>query len=153
MSNHSLETGLSAEVRDRLYAVRQQLSRYSFFESACLVLLASALFYAAMLASPLDEVMLAMDVVDTLRHRERILERELSADERAAVEHHQDVALRGCGIEQSLHFIGSESVWIRARGACSGATLIRNNPPSIRPTRRSRPSPRSSESTSTRSGS
>lgn len=31
---------------------------------------------------PLDEVMLAMDVVDTLRHRERILERELSADER-----------------------------------------------------------------------
>ena len=41
MSNHSLETGLSAEVRDRLYAVRQQLSRYSFFESACLVLLAS----------------------------------------------------------------------------------------------------------------
>lgn len=41
MSNHSLETGLSAEVRDRLYAVRQQLSRYSFFQSACLVLLAS----------------------------------------------------------------------------------------------------------------
>lgn len=31
---------------------------------------------------PLDEVMLAMDVVDTLRHRELILERELSADER-----------------------------------------------------------------------
>lgn len=31
---------------------------------------------------PLDEVMLAMDVVDTLRHRERVVERELSADER-----------------------------------------------------------------------
>ena len=31
---------------------------------------------------PLDEVMLAMDVVDTLRHRERVVERELSAAER-----------------------------------------------------------------------
>lgn len=31
---------------------------------------------------PLDEVMLAMDVVDTLRHRERVVERALSADER-----------------------------------------------------------------------
>jgi hypothetical protein len=31
---------------------------------------------------PLDEVMLAMDVVDTLRHRELIVQRELSADER-----------------------------------------------------------------------
>ncbi|MGD8339666.1 MAG: DUF6384 family protein [Gammaproteobacteria bacterium] len=31
---------------------------------------------------PLDEVMLAMDIVDTLRHRERIVERALSADER-----------------------------------------------------------------------
>jgi hypothetical protein len=31
---------------------------------------------------PLDEVMLAMDVVDTLRHRERVVERELAADER-----------------------------------------------------------------------
>lgn len=30
----------------------------------------------------LDEVMLAMDVVDTLRHAERLVERELSADER-----------------------------------------------------------------------
>jgi hypothetical protein len=31
---------------------------------------------------PLDEVMLAMDVVDTLRHRERIVERALTADDR-----------------------------------------------------------------------
>lgn len=31
--------------------------------------------------APLDEVMLAMDVVDTLRHRERVVERALSADE------------------------------------------------------------------------
>ena len=31
---------------------------------------------------PLDEVMLAMDVVDTLRHRELIVQRELSADHR-----------------------------------------------------------------------
>lgn len=31
---------------------------------------------------PLDEVMLAMDVVDTLRHRERIVERAFSADDR-----------------------------------------------------------------------
>jgi hypothetical protein len=30
----------------------------------------------------LDDVMLAMDVVDTLRHRELVLERELYADER-----------------------------------------------------------------------
>lgn len=30
---------------------------------------------------PLDEVMLAMDVVDTLRHRERVVERELSGEE------------------------------------------------------------------------
>jgi len=32
--------------------------------------------------APLDEVMLAMDVVDTLRHRERLIERELGAEER-----------------------------------------------------------------------
>jgi hypothetical protein len=32
--------------------------------------------------APLDEVMLAMDVVDTLRHRELVLERELHADDR-----------------------------------------------------------------------
>ena len=32
--------------------------------------------------APLDEVMLAMDVVDTLRHRELVLERELQADDR-----------------------------------------------------------------------
>lgn len=31
---------------------------------------------------PLDEVMLAMDVVDTLRHRERLVERELGAEDR-----------------------------------------------------------------------
>ena len=31
--------------------------------------------------APLDEVMLAMDVVDTLRHRERVVERALSAEE------------------------------------------------------------------------
>jgi Family of unknown function (DUF6384) len=31
---------------------------------------------------PLDEVMLAMDVVDTLRHRERVVERALTADDR-----------------------------------------------------------------------
>ena len=33
-------------------------------------------------AAPLDEVMLAMDVVDTLRHADRLVERELSADQR-----------------------------------------------------------------------
>ncbi len=33
-------------------------------------------------AAPLDELMLAMDVVDTLRHRERLVERELGAAER-----------------------------------------------------------------------
>ena len=32
--------------------------------------------------APLDELMLAMDVVDTLRHRELVLERELDADDR-----------------------------------------------------------------------
>ncbi|MBN1240566.1 MAG: hypothetical protein JXB36_18835 [Gammaproteobacteria bacterium] len=32
--------------------------------------------------APLDEVMLAMDVVDTLRHRERVIERELGAEDR-----------------------------------------------------------------------
>ena len=32
--------------------------------------------------APLDELMLAMDVVDTLRHRERIVERELGAEDR-----------------------------------------------------------------------
>ena len=32
--------------------------------------------------APLDELMLAMDVVDTLRHRELVLDRELEADER-----------------------------------------------------------------------
>lgn len=33
-------------------------------------------------AAPLDDVMLAMDVVDTLRHRERIVQRELASEER-----------------------------------------------------------------------
>jgi len=33
-------------------------------------------------APPLDEVMLAMDVVDTLRHNERLVERELSTEQR-----------------------------------------------------------------------
>src|SRR4051812_20270565 len=33
-------------------------------------------------AAPLDEVMLAMDVVDTLRHRELMLEREVEAGDR-----------------------------------------------------------------------
>src|SRR5882672_6239032 len=33
-------------------------------------------------AAPLDELMLAMDVVDTLRHQELVLERELEADDR-----------------------------------------------------------------------
>jgi hypothetical protein len=33
-------------------------------------------------ARPLDDVMLAMDVVDTLRHRASVVERELNADER-----------------------------------------------------------------------
>ncbi|NND50292.1 MAG: hypothetical protein HKN60_08570, partial [Rhizobiales bacterium] len=32
--------------------------------------------------APLDDIMLAMDVVDTLRHREHIVDRELSEDER-----------------------------------------------------------------------
>lgn len=32
--------------------------------------------------APLDEVMLAMDVVDTLRHRQRVVERELDSDNR-----------------------------------------------------------------------
>lgn len=51
---------------------------------------------------PLDEVMLAMDVVDTLRHRERVVERALSADVRD-----QELILRlkeiyaGQGIEVS----------------------------------------------------
>ena len=35
-------------------------------------------------AAKLDDVMLAMDIVDTLRHRERIIDRELSADAREA---------------------------------------------------------------------
>src|SRR5690606_22418110 len=33
-------------------------------------------------SAPLDEVMLAIDVVDTLRHRERLVERELAAEDR-----------------------------------------------------------------------
>ncbi|HEU4618375.1 MAG TPA: DUF6384 family protein, partial [Gammaproteobacteria bacterium] len=35
-------------------------------------------------AAPLDDVMLAMDIVDTLRHRELVVERELASDERRA---------------------------------------------------------------------
>lgn len=38
---------------------------------------------AAGKAAPLDDVMMAMDVVDTLRHAEKLVERELAADERA----------------------------------------------------------------------
>ncbi|HEY8614186.1 MAG TPA: DUF6384 family protein, partial [Roseomonas sp.] len=36
----------------------------------------------AVAQAPLDETMLAMDVVDTLRHAERLVERELQGDER-----------------------------------------------------------------------
>jgi hypothetical protein len=39
---------------------------------------------AAAPAAPLDETMLAMDVVDTLRHAERLVERELQGEERKA---------------------------------------------------------------------
>lgn len=39
---------------------------------------------AAAEKAPLDELMLAMDVVDTLRHRELMLERELAAEDRDA---------------------------------------------------------------------
>ena len=39
---------------------------------------------AAAQAPPLDETMLAMDVVDTLRHADALVERELSAEDRAA---------------------------------------------------------------------
>ena len=37
--------------------------------------------------APLDELMLAMDVVDTLRHQELVLARELEADDRDAQQH------------------------------------------------------------------
>lgn len=51
---------------------------------------------------PLDEVMLAMDVVDTLRHRELIVQRELSADQRdrALIERLREI-YAGQGIEVS----------------------------------------------------
>jgi hypothetical protein len=51
---------------------------------------------------PLDEVMLAMDVVDTLRHRERVVERALAADEqdRELVARLQEI-YAGQGIEVS----------------------------------------------------
>jgi len=35
-------------------------------------------------AAPLDDIMLAMDVVDTLRHADQVVERELASDERDA---------------------------------------------------------------------
>ena len=35
-------------------------------------------------SAPLDDVMIAMDVVDTLRHDQRIVERELNEAERRA---------------------------------------------------------------------
>ncbi len=44
---------------------------------------ASAPAPAAGKAAPLDDVMMAMDVVDTLRHADKLVERELSSDERA----------------------------------------------------------------------
>ncbi|MHA1559386.1 MAG: DUF6384 family protein, partial [Alphaproteobacteria bacterium] len=37
---------------------------------------------AAVEKAPLDDVMMAMDVVDTLRHGEKLVERELSGEER-----------------------------------------------------------------------
>jgi hypothetical protein len=51
---------------------------------------------------PLDEIMLAMDVVDTLRHRERVIERALSADDHDAelVSRLRDI-YAGQGIEVS----------------------------------------------------
>ena len=49
---------------------------------APLVPVASSAPVTSTAAAPLDELMLAMDVVDTLRHRELILEREVEADDR-----------------------------------------------------------------------
>jgi hypothetical protein len=53
-------------------------------------------------AAPLDELMLAMDVVDTLRHRELMLAREVTADERDEdlLERLRDI-YRGQGIQVS----------------------------------------------------
>ncbi|MGE0846994.1 MAG: DUF6384 family protein [Flavobacteriaceae bacterium] len=54
------------------------------------------------LSRPLDEVMLAMDVVDTLRHREALVERELASDDRdrALIERLREIYSRQ-GIEVS----------------------------------------------------
>jgi hypothetical protein len=53
-------------------------------------------------SAPLDEVMLAMDVVDTLRHRQDLVERELSGDarERQLIDKLRDI-YRHQGIEVS----------------------------------------------------
>ena len=57
-------------------------------------------------APPLDEVMLAMDVVDTLRHRQGLVERELSLEQRDAqlIEQLRGI-YRGQGIEVSDHVL------------------------------------------------
>ena len=53
-------------------------------------------------AAPLDDIMLAMDVVDTLRHREHLVRRELNegAREAALLERLRDI-YRGQGIAVS----------------------------------------------------
>ena len=53
-------------------------------------------------SAPLDDIMLAMDVVDTLRHRDHLVARELSEDKREAqlIERLREI-YRGQGIEVS----------------------------------------------------
>ncbi|MGE0231308.1 MAG: DUF6384 family protein [Flavobacteriaceae bacterium] len=94
---------------------------------------AAAAVEGADTARPLDEVMLAMDVVDTLRHRELLIVRELAGEDRdaALIERLREI-YAGQGIEVSdeilkegVKALSEERFAYRPKGAGLSRTLAR----------------------------
>ncbi len=71
---------------------------------------------AASPSAPLDEVMLAMDVVDTLRHADKLVERELAADER-------DRQLK----DRLRHIYASQGIEVPERVLEEGVTALKQD--------------------------
>ena len=76
-------------------------------------------------AAPLDEVMMAMDVVDTLRHRQDLVTRELDgvARERQLIERLREV-YRQQGIEVPDHILREGVAALAERAALSRSTFF-----------------------------
>ena len=77
-----------SEIRDAVEDGKRRMAEAGRRRQSAAALMSTARFrdrcgmHAAAVPATLDDVMLAMDVVDTLRHRERLVERELNEDMR-----------------------------------------------------------------------